>query len=333
VARPLRIASVGLGWWGRLLAESAVACGAGEVVACHSRRAEARETFAADFGCTPLSTLDDLLAHDEVEALVVATPHSTHGPIVLAALERGKHVFVEKPLTLTVDEGERCVRAAQEGGLVLQVGHHRRRQTANRRIRAMIADGDLGIVQHIEANMSAPTLFGWPEGSWRRRREEMPAGAMTVMGCHMLDTMQFFAGTPRRVCAISKRVLAATDVDDATSVLVEFESGPIGYLGTSPAVPKTTTIAVFGTDAAVWNDEDGARLFVQRRDEEVRSELELEPNDPVAEELTEFAQCVHDGGRPETGGEASLEVVRMIEAIVRSAEEGVFVDLASSRQR
>src|SRR3990170_3441657 len=114
---PLRFASVGLGWWGRVLAESAVESGAGEAVSCYARSRETREAFAADFGCTAAPTLEDVLGDDRVEAVLVATPHTTHAPIVLAALGAGKHVFVEKPLTLTVVDGERCVRAAEEAGL------------------------------------------------------------------------------------------------------------------------------------------------------------------------------------------------------------------------
>lgn len=211
------------------------------------------------------------------------------------------------------------------------VGHHRRRLAANRRIKAMIDAGELGVVQQVEANHSSPTLFSWQEGAWRLRREELPGGAITVMGCHQLDTMQYLLGPVRRLCALSKRVLGATAVDDATAVLLEFESGPIGYVGTSPAVPRTASIGVYGTDAAVWNEEDGKRLLVQRRDGEAPGEVALEQNDPIAEQLAELARCVREGGKPETGGESSLEVVRMIEAVVQSAEEGAFVELGAAR--
>jgi predicted dehydrogenase len=324
---PVRFASVGLGWWGKTLAEGALRAGAGSPVSCYSRNAEARDDFASTFGCDAAASLDELLADDRVEALFVATPHSTHAAVMLAAFEAGKHVFVEKPLTVSVEEGRRCVRAADGAGLVLQVGHHRRRQAANRRIKAMIDAGELGVIEQVEAQHSGPSVFAWPESSWRRDRKEMPAGATTVMGCHMLDTMQYFLGRPSRLAAISKRIVAAAEVDDATGYLIEFESGPIGYLGTSVAIPWQTTIAVYGTDAAVWNHDDGARLILQRRDERERHDVPVEQNDPIADELAEFARCIREGGAPETDGRAALEVVRMIEAAVESAERGVFVEL------
>lgn len=326
MADPVRFASVGLGWWGKVLARSAVESGAGEPVACFARSPEARAAFAAEFGCREAS-LEEILADGGVEAVLVVTPHTAHAAIMLAAFEAGKHVFVEKPLTVSVDDAERCVAAAEQAGLVLQVGHHRRRLTANRRIKAMIDAGELGVVQQVEANHSAPALFSWPEGSWRRRRAESPAGGMTALGCHQLDTMQYLLGPPRRVSAFSKRVLATSEVDDATAMLIEFERGPLGYLGTSPAIPRRVELTVYGTDAAVRSDGDGARLSLQRRDEGDWQELEVEQNDPVAEQLLEFARCVREGGVPETGGPEGLAVVRMIEAAVRSAEEGRAVEL------
>lgn len=324
---PVRFASVGLGWWGKTLADGAARAGAGTPVTCWSRSVEAREEFVAAVGCDAAATLEEVLADDRVEALLVATPHSTHAPVMLAAFDAGKHVFVEKPMTVTVEDAERCVAAAEQAGLVLQVGHHRRRQAANRRIKEMIDAGELGTVEHLEAQFSAPTIFGWPEGSWRRDRGEMPAGATTLMGCHMLDTMQYLVGRPRRLAAISKRVVGAAPVDDATAYLIEFESGPVGYLGTSAAIPWQVSLAVYGTDAAVWSHDDASRLILQRRDERERHDLPLEQNDPIAEELAEFAQCIREGGTPETDGRVGLEVVRMTEAAVRSAEDGVFVDL------
>ena len=131
---PLRVASVGLGWWGGTLAEKARAAGI-EVVAGYSRAEASREEFAATHGCRPAADLDDILADPEVEAVLIATPHSTHADLVAEAAGAGKHVFVDKPFTLTVAEAKRAIAAAETAGVVLQVGHNRRRQPANRRLK------------------------------------------------------------------------------------------------------------------------------------------------------------------------------------------------------
>ncbi|MDP6107633.1 MAG: Gfo/Idh/MocA family oxidoreductase, partial [Candidatus Brocadiia bacterium] len=114
------------------------------------------EKIADEFRGRACSSLDDMLADAEVEAIVVATPDFCHEEPVVAAAGAGKHVFVEKPLTLTVAEARQAIAAASKAGIVLMVGHHRRRQGATRRLREMLDKGELGMLHHLEANLSSP---------------------------------------------------------------------------------------------------------------------------------------------------------------------------------
>ncbi len=322
-----RLGFVGLGGWGRKLADAAIRSGQAVVAAGHARSPHTRASFAADYGCADMADLDALLDDPSVDGVVVSTPHQTHVELATRAAKAGKHVFVEKPLALSVAGAETAARAAADAGVVLQVGHNRRFQTANRRIRRMIAAGELGVVHQVEANMSAPTAHSWPAGSWRVNAAELPGGGLTVMGVHMIDTLHYLLGTPDLVFGRSKRVLGLTEVDEATGALLEWDDGPIGYLATSVAIPTVVTVAVFGSDASVWNEQDGTRLYTQRRGESARTEIPVEPNDPLAEEMAEFARCALTGERPEVDAEAGLAAVRTMTAIIDSARTGAPVRL------
>ena len=122
----VRLASVGLGWWAGMLADALNRSGDGEVVNCFARSEDGRKAFAEKYNCRQSASLDELLKDDEVEGVLVATPHSTHTDIICQAASAGKHVFVEKPLTLTVAEGKKAYEATQKAGVTLQIGHHRR---------------------------------------------------------------------------------------------------------------------------------------------------------------------------------------------------------------
>lgn len=323
----IRLASLGVGGWGRVLADAAVDSGHATIAAAYARSAEARERFAADYSSRAAATVEEVLEDPDIDGVLIATPHRTHADLVVRAAHAGKHVLVEKPLTLTLADAQRCVDAAADARIVLAVGHNRRRQTAIRRIRHMIDDGHLGLVHHVDAHFTAPTAFSWPPDSWRRNAAEMPAGGMTVMGVHMVDTMHYLLGLPNTVYARSKRIAKLTDVDEATALLLEFDSGPLAFLGTSTVLPPAVTIGVRGSEAAVWSEEDGGRLFFQRRDQRARSEIPIEPNDPIAEQVAEFVRCIRDGGEPECNGAAGLEVVRVLEAAVESARTDCAVKL------
>src|SRR6266536_3934259 len=125
---PVRVAAVGVGGWGQVLAD-ATARGTGlTVVACTSRSAEHRDAFAKKYRCRALPSLDAVLVDPEVEGVLITTPHSVHADHVVAAGKAGKHVFVDKPFTLTVADGRRATEACRAAGVVLAVGHQRRKQ-------------------------------------------------------------------------------------------------------------------------------------------------------------------------------------------------------------
>lgn len=328
---PLRVASVGLGWWGGVLAEKAAAGGL-DVIRCFARSEESREAFGETHGARPASSYEEILADPDVEAVMIATPHSTHADLVVQAAAAGKNIFCDKPFTLTVAEGKRASQAAADAGVVLQVGHNRRRQPANRRIKQMIDDDELGMVHYAEANLSHPKGLN-PRSGWRGEPEESPAGGMTGLGVHMADNLIYLLGTPIRVQAFSRRTIGVAKLDDVTTANIEFENGALAYLATSLVIPNIARTSVWGTKAAAMNELDGAQFSVQQAGEMAPSKVDIEELDTVRDELEEFASNIRTGSAPETGGPEAIEVVAVFEGIVESARLGTVVDLAEVRAR
>ncbi|HEY5684867.1 MAG TPA: Gfo/Idh/MocA family oxidoreductase [Acidimicrobiia bacterium] len=320
---PVRAGLVGVGWWGGELARGARASGLVDVTACYSRTPESRDRFAAEHGMRPVADYRHMLEDPELDAILVVTPHSTHAELVVAACEAGKHVFVEKPLTLSVDEGRRCVDAAADAGVTLQVGHQRRRQPANRRIRSMIDAGEMGTVVALEANFSSPGGAGRADpDNWRQDPAERPLSGLTPFGVHVIDTFHSFVGPVTEVSALGTRPVGVTGLDDAAVLGFRFGSGAVGTLLTSTTVPATNRVGVLGTEAAAWNERDSARLLVQRSGEREPREVALEELDVIADQLGEFGRCVRTGARPEVDGEAGLAVAAVVEAALRAAATG-----------
>jgi len=135
------------------------------------------------------------------------------------------------------------------------------------------------------------------------------------------------------VAAFSRKVIGVGALDDVTTATLEFESGPLAILATSMVIPDIGRTAVWGTEAAAWNDLDGAAFYYQRTGEKERERQEIETLDTVRDELEEFERNVREGTRPETGGPEALEVVAVLEGLVESAQTGTIVDLAEVRSR
>jgi predicted dehydrogenase len=330
---PVRVAALGVGGWGRTLADAAARGTGLTLVACTSRSAENRAAFAQKYGCRDLPSYEAVLKDPEVEGVVITTPHSVHAEQVVAAARAGKHVFVDKPFTLTLADARRATEACRRAGVVLAVGHQRRRQAASRVLKRLIDEGALGKIAQLEGNFSADGGFVMVRpGFWRAVPEETPGGAMTNLGIHHVDTYQYLLGPVARVMALSRQVaLTGVEIKDVTSILFEFASGALGYLGTSWVhANRTETIAAHGTDAQAWHEANGTKLFIARRGQAEREAVPLTPVDPLVEELAEFARCIREGKRPEIGGEHASTNIAVLEAIVASIDSGRVVDVARS---
>ena len=318
---------IGLGWWGGELADAAARGGESRVVSCFARNEEARQDFAARHDCRSAESLDSLLADPEVEGVLIATSHQSHRDLVEQTAAAGKHIFVEKPLTTTVADGRACVEAAASASVHLQVGHQRRRTSANRLMKTMIEAGDIGDIETIVAQQSVPNGFKMPETAWRWSPEQSPLGSMTSLGVHKIDTMHYLAGRITRVFAMT-RPGRSHPIDEATVLSLEIESGALATLTTSFFTPVVNEIAVFGTDGALYNTDAGRTLSRQARGDSSPAPVQLEEIDPVVDEILGFARAVRGEGPVEPDGLEGLAVVAVLEAAVESSVTGRVVDVA-----
>jgi predicted dehydrogenase len=310
------VAIVGTGMWAPRLAGAAERAGL-ELVTCFSRGEQKRREFAERFGCEPAASLDEAIAHPRVEGVLLVTPNDVHEEQALACAERGRHVFVEKPIADTTAAGRRMRTACGEAGVTLMVGHAFRRLGAARRVKQVLDDGALGRVVLAEANMSLPGSFK-PE-AWRAHRGRSPGGPIMQLGIHHVDTLAYWLGPVKRASGRFAHVHSQADIDDVGVVNLEFESGALAALTGSYVSPKTLVLRLYGTDGvldyradfSVWPDAralDGGTTLTLGDEP-----LAFDERDMLAEELAEFGRCIRGEGEPETGadeGIAALSAVR-----------------------
>jgi predicted dehydrogenase len=239
---------VGLGRWGQNLVNSVQ--GKSEkirFVAGVLRHVDKAQDFARKQGFPLYHDYGRVLSDPGIDAVVLATPHTLHAAQIIAAAQAGKHVFTEKPFTLTVKAAQEALRACASNNVTLAVGYNWRFQPALQEIRAMLDDGRLGRLLHIEGNFCGPSAYYYGPEHWRQQREEGPAGGMTGRGVHVIDAMLYVAGRIDSVHAQSFRLAQDFGIDDTTSMLLNFGSGATGYLGTVIATPETWRMQVFGS--------------------------------------------------------------------------------------
>jgi predicted dehydrogenase len=320
------IAIVGTGMWAPRLADAAGRAGL-ELVTCFSRDEGRRGEFAERFGCEPAASLEQAIGNTRVEGVVLVTPNDAHEEQALACAERGRHVFVEKPIADSVEAGERMRSACADAGVTLMVGHAFRRLGAARRVKELLDDGALGRVVLAEANMSLPGTF--KPGAWRAQRQRNPGGPIMQLGIHHVDTLAYWLGPVRRSSGRFGHLEAQADIDDVGVVTLEFESGALGSLTGSYVSPKTLSLRLFGTDAvldyrtdfSVWPDAqalDGVTTLTVGGEP-----VDFEERDMLAEELAEFGRCIRGETEPETGADEGIAALAAVLQALEAPAEAV----------
>ncbi len=320
------ISVIGTGMWGPRLA-AAAGRAALHVDTCFTRDERARRAFAERFSCEPAASFEAAIEHPQVEGVLLVTPNDVHAEQASACAERGRHVFVEKPIADTVEAGEQMRDACAAAGVAFMVGHAFRRLGAARRTKGLLEDGALGKVVLAEANMSLPGRFG--PGAWRWYRARNPGGPLMQLGIHHVDTLAYLLGPVESASGRFGHVQTEAEIDDVGVVTLRFRSGAIAAVTGSYVSPKTFFLRLYGSEAvldytadfSVWPDAE--RLDAVTALTLGGHPVDFERRDMLAEELEEFGRCIRGHAEPETGAAEGLAALGAVLSAVESEREAV----------
>lgn len=324
----LRAAIVGLGWWGQTLVNSVQGKGKVEFVLGQTRTKSKAEAYAREKNIKLVDDYDAVLADKSIDAVVLATPHSQHGEQVRKAAAAGKHVFTEKPFTLTSADAESAIAAAKKAGIVLAVGFNRRFHPSMDELRARVTDGRLGGIGAVIGQQTSLSAPGLPPDGWRANPDETPAGAMTAIGVHLLDSMIGLFGAVSEVYCVTTR-RAVQHVDDTTSVIVKFANGVTGTIFCSLSTAGHYSFGVYGSKGLAEISKPNLDRFMflpapprPREPAGPAEVIEKAGFDTLRAELTEFADAIAGKKQFRVPLDEVLMGVKAFEAVVQSSKEG-----------
>ena len=325
---PLRLAVVGLGYWGPNLArnlarvgELAWACDLSEQNRERAARLYPEARMTAD--------LDELLADETLDAVAIATSVPTHHPLGMRVLAAGKHLFVEKPLALSVREARELVDAAQAADRRLMVGHLLLFHPGLRKVKTLIEAGELGELRY---------LYGVRVNLGKVRADE---NALWSLGAHDIAVLLDLVGERPIELQARGECYVRAGVEDVVFGYLKFPSGVVAHLHLSWLDPhKTRSLTVVGSDKmVVFDDMDADRkvtvydkgITLPRADTYgeyvgVRSgdiSIPRVPSDePLRLEVEEFVAAIREGRPPLSDGHVGIAVVEVLEGLQRSLAEG-----------
>jgi len=287
----------------------------------------------------------DLLHNPDIDAISICTWNNTHAEIAIAGLEAGKHVLVEKPLSMTVKEALAIEEAVKKSGKVAQVGFVRRHGDNTKILKKFIDDGDLGEIYYAKA--SYLRRLGNP-GGWFSDKSKSGGGPLIDLGVHVIDIMWYLMGKPRPVSVSGNAYYklgnrshiehlsfykaadydaTLNDVEDLTNALIRFENGASMFVDVSftlQAKEDETSVKIFG-DKGGAEIEPALSLVTEKNNTILNStpqvdNLGFDFEKSFANEINHFVECCLEGRETIAPIEDGVEVMKMLNAVYESAK-------------
>lgn len=323
----LNVAVVGLGWWGRVIVELLARSDKVKVVRVADVTPQG-EAFAKEQGLPFAAGFEPVLADPTVQGVVLCTPHTQHTDQIVAAARAGRHVFCEKPLSMTRADVLRAVAAVEQAGVALAVGHEKRFEPPVLEIMRLLKSGALGTPLQVEANFSQDKFLALSPDNWRLSGKEAPAGPMTATGIHLLDLSVGVFGEADTVHVSVKQLGSQLTNGDTLAALVTFKRGGHALISAILATPFAGRFAVYGShgwaevrDKTHPEAPEGWTLTTCLRGQRAVS-VDLPPAPAVLHNLEAFADAALGHAPYPVPREQMIANVSALEAIFRSAQSG-----------
>jgi len=340
----VKVGIVGLGRWAKVLTRAVRTSHSIEIVQGFSRSEESRAAFQQEFGVRSAPDLAALLNNPEIKGVILTVPNEQHLPLAREVAKAGKHVYTEKPIASTLEEGLAIEALEKTYGVSVTVGHSARLMAGIREMGRAIAAGELGRVGFMEANFSNERALELTPKAWRWYKDRAPGGPLSQLAIHQFDVLHYLGGEILEANSIASKLSpVGAEVDDQSMTVLRFADGKIGYVGSSWTSPGVFCVRVFGSkglmhyeiDFGTWDTPDQlhqtSTLYIQRGKDGYgkREALPVQESDMFRAELDMFAESCRTGKSNELNARNGNVALAVVYAGLRSIErQGQAVKIA-----
>jgi xylose dehydrogenase (NAD/NADP) len=290
-----------------------------DVIAVASRDAARAEAYARERGIErAYGSYEELLADPDVEAVYISLPNSLHVEWSIRALEAGKHVLCEKPLSRRAADVERAFDVAEESGRLLMEAFMYRHNPQTGRLKELAEGGAIGRLRLVRAAFSFPLT----DGENVRLNSSLDGGGLMDVGCYCVSGTRLLGGEPEQV--YGEQVLSQSGVDELFTGTMRFPGDVLGQFDAGLALPERDELEAIGEEGSLFLDDPWhcKRPVIELRTDGGVEEIAVEPADSYRLQLENMSAAIRGEAEPLLGREDAVGQARAIEALYRSATEG-----------
>src|SRR3979409_824100 len=332
----VKVGIVGLGRWAKVLTRAARQSDLLAITSGYSRSQEKRSAFQDEFGIAAAPDLATMLAAPGIDGVIITVPNEQHLAIAREVAKAGKHVYTEKPIASTLEDGLEIEALEKTHGGTVTVGHSARLMSGIRLIRQAIDAGELGRVAFIEANFSNERALELTPSTWRWYKHRAPGGPLSQLAIHQFDVLHYLGGDILEASSMASKLSpVGAEVDDQSMTLIRFADGKGVSVAACWTSPGIFAVRVFGSkglmhyeiDFGTWDTPEelhkSSTLYIQRGKDGYgkREQLKVPESDMFRAELDLFAASCRSGKGNELSADNGNIALAVVYAALRSIEE------------
>lgn len=336
MTKTLRLGLIGCGIQGTVLAQALSQVENAKLHSVVDIREEVAREFKTKFGAEEyFLNHNDMISREDIDAVIMAVPHSLLSGITIDTIQQNKHVFVEKPMATDPVEAQKIVNDAEKAGVNLMVGYCLRYDSARMKLKQVIDSGALGEIRLIIAAKGSPPFNTiWPELRWLMRKET-GGGILMFLGVHMIDQVLWMAGSEVEEVFGEVNQMPDFDVDGTDTFTLRFKNGLLANAccsmqvsgGVEGNLDQIEVIGDKGAARADWVLGDSILRIHSKVDKEyseptmIRFQTRGQFTHIYVKELQEFVNSILEDRTPAITGEDGLNVLKVTDAVFRSSNE------------
>ena len=303
-----------------------------------------KEEFGAKYA---FDKYEDVIALDEIDAVYIATPVFCHKEQAIACAKAGKHILLEKPMGLTIEESAEIADVCKENGVKLGVGLMMRFSAYHQKMKELIEKGALGDI----VSMRAQLTCWYPEipGNWRQNKALSGGGALMDMGIHCIDLLQYISGTKaQKVSCFAGNQTFNYSADDSAALLMKMDNGATAFVDANFNIPDNAArcrIEFYGTkgsilaegtisqvesgkiELTVSDDSAGYNAQQNREYEQGASNVEVVTGNMYEKEISSFANAIMNDTEPAITADDAIFVQKIVEKAYEASEKCAYMDI------
>lgn len=337
----MNFAIVGCGFIAKKHAQAIKKIEGAKLIAVCDRVPELMEPYVAEFGVTPYTDFAEMLKHNSIDVVNICTPSGSHATLAELAASHGKHIIVEKPIAMNIEETDRIIDSANKHNVKLAVVHPNRFRPVTMKLKEILDQNLLGKISH------ALCIVNWNRGQeyydqapWRGTKQ-FDGGVLMNQAIHNLDLLQWYLGEPEEVFSMGATRLRNIEAEDVSTGIVRFKSGVLATVQASTTVyPKNyeESITIFGEKGTVKIGGANA-LFFETLDIEGESENDIDEmiqqikQDPWGQPgheaiIADMIDAIVQDRLPAVTGEDGKNAINLVLSFYESADKAQLVNLA-----